>query len=206
MYQAGGGLGSIRLLRLCSHGSAGNLFFGTGMHIYDIPKWEPPWTKLRDYMRRDGKGVELFACGVASETAIVTWDHVDNRGEYRPGTFLSTHYTGETRVLLQCETACHSHRWRDSAAATAWSTGLHSGRPRVSRGASGSLINRSPFRAFQGPGRGCPGTHPCPAIDSFHRTPRNGSLGSRDGIQRDVSHWTRPPRPCEYQRTAQPPL
>jgi hypothetical protein len=87
--EANEGLRSIWLLRLCGHGSHGNFQFGAGMNLRNTNEWAPVWGQLRDYMTPDCRGVELFSCGLASETPITDLPLVSGKypivGEFRPG-------------------------------------------------------------------------------------------------------------------------
>ncbi len=87
VQKKGQGKQSIWLLRLCCHGYSGYLQLGKGMSWRDTTRWEKEWAKLADWMTPAGRGVEIWACGVASETDVreVGSRTASGRSEFRPG-------------------------------------------------------------------------------------------------------------------------
>jgi hypothetical protein len=86
--QKGQGERSIWLLRLCAHGYAGHLELGKGMAWHNTKSWAGAWKKLAPWMTPGGRGVEIWGCGVASETDVreVGSKTASGRSEFRPGT------------------------------------------------------------------------------------------------------------------------
>ena len=72
------GAQTIDLIRLKSHGRSGYLQFGEGLDVSNVAEF----AALAKFMKRDlsSVGVEIFGCGVASDTPTV-----GQRGEYLPG-------------------------------------------------------------------------------------------------------------------------
>ncbi|MEZ5424970.1 MAG: hypothetical protein R2747_01780 [Pyrinomonadaceae bacterium] len=59
---------SIWLLRIICHGTPGGLVLGTGVNAGNAELFAP----LAPYFTPDGRGIELHACNVASETSSLT--------------------------------------------------------------------------------------------------------------------------------------
>jgi hypothetical protein len=81
------GFGSIWMLRLCGHGFCGYLQFGAGLYWYNTEAIKTAFHELAPYMTRGGGGVEIWGCGVGSETDIREIGSRTQSGnsEYRPG-------------------------------------------------------------------------------------------------------------------------
>ena len=78
---------SIWLLRLCAHGFSGHFQLGKGLKWYNTTEWAPAWRSLADWMTKGGRGVEIWGCGIASETDVreVPSRTSSGRSEFRPG-------------------------------------------------------------------------------------------------------------------------
>lgn len=79
--------GSIWMLRLCGHGFCGYLQFGAGLYWYNSGVIKKAFQELAPYMTPGGPGVEIWGCGVGSETDIREIGKRTQSGfaEYRPG-------------------------------------------------------------------------------------------------------------------------
>lgn len=81
------GLGSIWMLRLCGHGFCGYLEFGAGLYWYNTRIIKQTFQELAPYMTKGGPGVEIWGCGIGSETDIREIGSLTHSGraEFRPG-------------------------------------------------------------------------------------------------------------------------
>lgn len=68
--EKGQGMGSIWSLRLCAHGYCGNLQLGTGLRWHQTAASVGGFEELASYMTPGGPGVEIWGCGIGSETDI----------------------------------------------------------------------------------------------------------------------------------------
>lgn len=76
---AGGGLGSIAVLKLFGHGKPGYMEFGEGLHIDTVDEFYP----LQSWMNPNGNGVELHGCNVGA--AYIKSDYRNWKfGSYKP--------------------------------------------------------------------------------------------------------------------------
>ncbi len=77
------GPGSIWLLRLCAHGDAGYMELGEGLTVNTALRFK----SLRGFFTQGGPGIEIHACGVASDVALKPGkkgkDEVGARGDHR---------------------------------------------------------------------------------------------------------------------------
>lgn len=78
---------SIWMLRLCGHGFSGYLQLGMGLYWYKTEEIKQAFQELAPYMTLGGPGVEIWGCGIGSETDIreVGSRTRSGQAEYRPG-------------------------------------------------------------------------------------------------------------------------
>ncbi len=67
---AGGGPGSISMLRFFGHGNAGTMDFGKGLQSWTVE----PFKELASWMDPDGKGLELHGCYTGSAIYVLGQD------------------------------------------------------------------------------------------------------------------------------------
>jgi hypothetical protein len=71
------GPGSIWLLRLCAHGNAGSMELEEGLTVNTALRFK----SLRGYFTQGGPGIEIHACGVASDVDLKP----GKKGKYEVG-------------------------------------------------------------------------------------------------------------------------